>query len=648
MVVLGTHAARKQLGRYGYRLAQLSVDAGALAVAFVLAYLIRFDWLPDTETLDRLLLQTPYVVLLEVGLLYAHGARRLVWRFIALRDLPRLAEGVLLATLLLLVVRGIASSAAIPAALVPLGVIAINAVLAYAGVVGVRILRRTLYERRERLGRTTPAGLQRVLLVGAGRAGQLAAREIAGRPDLGLHMVGFLDDDPVKIGTRIQGIDVLGSTVQLPELVQKHEVDQVVLTMAQVEGAVVRRIVEACKVLGVPLKVIPGLYEILGGRVSVSRLRDVEIEDLLGRDPVELDIAAIRSFMQHKVLVVTGAGGSIGSEICRQVAAYNPQRLVLVDRFENALFEIHGELARSFPDVLCEPRVADVADRRRVERVLAEFGCDVLFHAAAHKHVPMMEWNPSEAVKNNVGGTQALADLAHAFGVGHFVLISTDKAVNPASVMGASKRVAELYVQAMAQRSQTIYVSVRFGNVLGSAGSVIPTFKRQIAAGGPVTVTHPEMCRYFMTIPEATQLVLEAATLGRGGEVFILDMGKPVRIVDLARDLIALSGLEPGDIEICFTGLRPGEKLFEMLSTAEENAVKTRHPKIFIGRLPPVDLRVVTRQVQQLLAVADSGDHRRIREELAQIVPEYRLPATSRWVPGESTVEIMAETPQSA
>ncbi len=361
--------------------------------------------------------------------------------------------------------------------------------------------------------------------------------------------------------------------------------------------------------------------------MNLSRIREVAIEDLLGREPVQLDEDVVSESMRSRVVMVTGAGGSIGSELCRQICRFGPKHLVLVERFENALFEIHRELIAAFPHVLIEPRIADVCDATRMGMVFTEVRPEVVFHAAAHKHVPMMEWNPGEAIKNNVGGTRCVADLADQHGVQRFVLISTDKAVNPTSVMGASKRVAEIYLQALSQRSSTRFVTVRFGNVLGSAGSVVPIFREQIAKGGPLTVTHPEMRRYFMTIPEASQLVLQAGAMGTGGEIFILDMGEPVKIVDLARDLIILSGLRPDeDIEIRFSGLRPGEKLFEELSTAAEDADRTRHPKVFIGRIAPHEWSAVVEAIGSLLELADSTTPERVRTTLKDIVPEYRMP----------------------
>ncbi len=615
---------RKAVDRYGLRALQYGIDAASLAVAFTLAYLIRFDWVPSSEAVTLLVVQAPYVVGLELLTQYFARTHRLIWRFIALRDMFRLAYGVGLSTSVLLALRLLVPHHVFLYARIPFGIIAINAVLAFAALAGARVLRRLAYERTERLGRAIVTRPKRVVLIGAGRAGQLTAREIAERPDLGLKVVGFLDDDETKLHTRIQGIDVLGTTAAIPEVVETRAVDEVVISMVQVDGAVVRRVVEQCKAIPIPTKILPGLYEIIGGQVSVSRLRDVTIEDLLGREPVAFGAKTVRAFMQGKVAVVTGAGGSIGSEIARQLASLAPRRLVLIERFENALFEIHRELAARFVDLDLVPRIGDVTCRPRMTQIMNELGCDVVFHAAAHKHVPMMEWNPGEAVKNNVTGTRVMCDVAHEHGASHFVLISTDKAVNPESVMGATKRLAERYVQALAQQSKTAFLAVRFGNVLGSAGSVVPIFKQQIAAGGPITITHPDMRRYFMTIPEATELVLQTATLGRGGEVFILDMGRPVKIIDLARDLIALSGLRQDEVEIVFTGVRQGEKLFEVLSTADEQAEKTRHPKIFVGRIPTAELASVRRDIDLLMATAELGDAESIKDALAAAVPEYK------------------------
>jgi len=579
----------------------------------------------------RLVLAIPWVVALQYGLLTLLGARRFSWRFIGLRETLRisaaLATGVGLLLALRFAVPGVQDDAPlIGHLLLPIGVIAIDGMLAFIGLAGIRASRRLLGEHANRLAvlRSSDETIP-TMMVGAGMAGVLVAREIARRPDLGIRAVGFLDDDKVKQGQVIHGIEVLGATDRVAELCAKYGAKQVLITIAAASRKEIRRIALQCEESGIPTKIIPGLFEIVGGQVNLSRIRSVEIEDLLGRDPVQLDTEAIAEDLKGSVVLVTGAGGSIGSELCRQIARFGPQTLLLVEQAENSLFHIHRELASSHPDLTLVPLIADVCDATRMRSLFDDFRPEVVFHAAAHKHVPMMEWNPGEAVKNNVVGTRTVADLSHALGVRQFVMISTDKAVNPTSVMGATKRVAEIYVQGLSGHSRTRFVTVRFGNVLGSAGSVIPIFQEQIAKGGPVTVTDPEMRRYFMTIPEACQLVLQAGSMGDGGEIFVLDMGEPVKIVDLARDLITLSGLKPGeDIEIEFTGIRPGEKLFEELSVEEEEATKTKHPKVYVGRVRPTEWSSVPPALEALVRVADEGKPEEIRAHLQALVPEFQ------------------------
>jgi FlaA1/EpsC-like NDP-sugar epimerase len=605
------------------------LDVGILVAAYVFAYLVRFEAQIPYGYRTRLLSTLPYVVVLQYLLLHQLRVTKVAWRYFGLRDLAQVVGALGAAAAVLLGLRLFALEFLIPSypgasvAAIPYSILLVDATFAFLGITGIRVLRRMLAERAP--ASVLPARPEvPTMLVGAGTAGVLVAKEMARCPELGLTPVGFLDDDPVKIGSVIHGIPVVGTTDQLARQCARYGAQQALITIATASGAQIRRITRLCEEARVAARIIPGIHEIVGGQLNLSRIRDVAIEDLLRRDPVELDESAVSAAMRGRVILVTGAGGSIGSELCRQVARFGPARLVLVEQAENNLFHIDRELREAFPNLSIEPCIADICDKHRVEGIFATFSPEVVFHAAAHKHVPMMEKNPAEAVKNNVLGTKMLADTADRFKVLHFVMISTDKAVNPTSVMGVSKRAAEIYIQSLSQRSKTKFVAVRFGNVLGSAGSVVPIFREQIARGGPVTVTDPEMKRYFMTIPEASQLVLQAGAIGAGGEIFVLDMGEPVKVVDLARDLITLSGLRPEeDIEIVFTGMRPGEKLFEELSTAEEHVDQTTHPKIFVGRIRPHEWAEVIRHIGELERAALEADGGRIRDAFRRFVPEY-------------------------
>jgi FlaA1/EpsC-like NDP-sugar epimerase len=623
---------------------RIAIDIGVLCVAYALSFVIRFDGLPPDEHIVRLLFTFPYVVGVEYLLLRRFGVHRFVWRYTGLREVVRILLVCLLCAGLFAVWRfAIAQFDVDPLrrAAIPYGVVVINCGLQFLGIAGVRILRRLQGERRETIQRRPQGTAIRTMLVGAGQAGVLVARELSQRPDLGLRPVGFLDDDPNKLGMVLHGIPVVGSSANLPELCARLNAQQVLITIANAPGAAIRNIRKLAEEANISTKIIPGLYEIVGGQVNLSRIRSIAIEDLLGRDPVQLDLEGIREQVSGQVVLVTGAGGSIGSELCRQLVRFEPAALVLVERAENNLFHIHRELRDLQTGVRLEPCIADITDAPRMDEIFAIHRPALVFHAAAHKHVPMMEWNPGEAVKNNVLGTRLVADLADRFEVGVFVMISTDKAVNPSSVMGATKRAAEVYIQALSERSKTRFVTVRFGNVLGSAGSVIPIFQEQISKGGPVMVTHPEMRRYFMTIPEACQLVLQAASMGAGGEIFVLDMGEPVKIVDLARDLIALSGLREGeDIEIAFSGIRPGEKLFEELTTDSEAADKTRHPKIFVGRIERSPYAKVSAVFERLTAIVAGRRWDDLIATLRAVVPELAEPkqASSPELPGARLV----------
>jgi FlaA1/EpsC-like NDP-sugar epimerase len=444
---------------------------------------------------------------------------------------------------------------------------------------------------------------------------------------MNLEVKGFLDDDPEKRGAVIHGIRVLGSTQDLPRLVKELEISQVVITIAQISRQEILHLIGLCRKIQVGVRIIPGLYDVLQGKVHVTRIRNVQIEDLLGREPIYLDEAQLGQFLGGKRVMVTGAGGSIGSELVRQVARFGPSKLLLVERAEFALFGIDGEMRRTRPDVEVVPLVADICDEARMRVILSAQAPQIVFHAAAHKHVPLMEANPGEAIKNNILATRLLGELSAEHGVETFVMISTDKAVRPTSIMGATKRFAELCIQDLAKRfPSTRYVAVRFGNVIGSAGSVVPIFREQIRRGGPVTVTHPEMRRYFMTIPESAQLVLQAGAMGEGGEIFILDMGDPVRILDLAEEMITLTGLRPYvDMDIEFTGLRPGEKLFEELELSGEQIAKTRHPKIYIGKLNAYPPDQVQRALGYFDQLARDGDGTAVRKFLNSLLPEANL-----------------------
>ncbi|HEY5958866.1 MAG TPA: nucleoside-diphosphate sugar epimerase/dehydratase, partial [Polyangiaceae bacterium] len=570
-----------------------------------------------------------YVVAFELAVLHAYSVHRFSWRHVSLREATRVLWATATIALVLIVARIVSAEIVehhleAQYALVPGGVIVGNLALSFLGVVGIRAIRRMSAERESarNLARSAPELLP-TLLIGAGQAGAQVAKEIEKRPDLGLLPVGFIDDDRNKIGSTVHGIRVWGSIDELPMIAERYGAHQVLVTIADLEPKRLRQILARCEEARLKAKILPGLYQLIDEQAGLGRLRDVSIEDLLGREAVKLDMALVGDFLTGKRVLVSGAGGSIGSELCRQIVRFRPASLVLVERSEFALFTIHQELLAHARDLVLIPRICDITDAPRLEKVFEEDQPQVVFHAAAHKHVPMMEFNPGEALKNNVFGTKAIADAADRHQTEAFVFISTDKAVNPTSVMGATKRVAEMYVQALSKRSQTKYVAVRFGNVLGSTGSVIPTFKAQIAAGGPVTVTHPEMKRYFMTIPEASQLVMQAAAMGSGGEIFVLDMGEPVKIIDLAHDLIRLSGLVPGiDIKVEVSGIRPGEKLFEELGFDAERMSKTAHPRIFTGRLAPSSLNSIESALSQLHRFAGSTNLEEVRKALRQVVPE--------------------------
>ena len=616
--------------RLASRTTQTTIDLALLSVAYWAAWFIKFDLhLLPLQMFKRALFAWGYLIGLEYGVLTFFAVPRFAWRYFGLREAIRVAQAGTVVAVVLIAAR-FGGGHFFPAwphaqyAMIPVSVTTLNFALSFFAIAGVRATWRITTERMSSdQHKRTKRQFVPTLLLGAGRAGALVAKEIENRPDLGIEPIGFLDDDAAKTGTLIHGLRVLGTSEDLPKYAELLGAKQVLVTIAELEPDVLRRILKRCEQAEVPAKILPGLYQVIEEQSGLGRLRDVSIEDLLGRDAVQLDMALVVGFVKGKRVLISGAGGSIGSELCRQVARFEPAQIVLVERAEFALFTIEQELKQTHPQATIVPRICDICDESRLRAIFENDQPDIVFHAAAHKHVPMMEYNPGEAIKNNIFGTKLLADVADRFGAQAFVMISTDKAVNPTSVMGASKRVAEMYIQALSSRSRTKYVAVRFGNVLGSTGSVIPTFKQQIAAGGPITVTHPDMKRYFMTIPEASQLVMQAAAMGNGGEIYVLDMGEPVKIVDLACDLIRLSGLVPEvDIKIQFTGMRPGEKLFEELAFDAERMSKTAHPKIYIGKLEPAEWQQTLALLDTLIPFQHSMNESEVRRGLSLVVPE--------------------------
>ncbi len=629
---------------------QIAGDIAILSIAFILSYLPAVNMQLGDFYLDIALLQVPLVVLVQFASLFLFGAYSIIWRYIGLSDLKVFINAAVVSALILLSLRFFAYELLTPSYKIPISVILIDTALGFGGLLTLRIIRRFVYEMGIG-GKPTRLGARRknipTLVVGAGRLGSLAVREIVTRKDSGLEIRGFIDDDTTKIGGSVSGVKVLGTTSDLHRLASEMGVEQVVIAIGQANGSDIRRIFDLCRALDLKARMLPSIGEIAGGTVEINRVRDVEIEDLLGREEVVLEEQLLAEFLKDRTVLVTGAGGSIGSEIVRQSLRYEPSRILLVERAEYLLFEVQREIGKLETNIEVIPILADIGDRLRMEEIFSTHRPQIVFHAAAHKHVPLMETNATEAIKNNVLASRVLGEVAGQHGVKDFVLISTDKAVNPTSVMGASKRVAEIVLQALNDRFETNYIAVRFGNVLGSAGSVIPIFKDQIKGGGPLTVTDSQMTRYFMTMPEAARLVMHAGGLGRSGEIFILDMGNPVRIVDLAEDLIRLSGFEPyTDIDIVFTGIRQGEKMFEELEISGEDLLKTRHPKIFIGKIASYEQDQVSRILDRLRSASESSDVIEIRATLSEFIPEAKLsPQVSSDV--ESTEPIQVDVSEA-
>jgi FlaA1/EpsC-like NDP-sugar epimerase len=601
----------------------LALDTVLLAAAPIIAYALRFEgWNWPSEQTFTAKLFIALSVPLCVVIFFTFGLYRRLWRYASIGELEQIFLAGVVASLSCTVLGvWILPKSGLTPARVPLSVLFGTSMLNFAIIGSSRLLIRIAGWRSVRRRRTVR---HPVLIAGAGAAGEMVAKELRANPDLDMEPIGFVDDDRQKHGMRLSNLPVLGSLASIPKVIERYRVTEILIAMPRAPGVVVRQVVKAAYDAGIRTRIVPGLFEILSERVSVTAIRQVQIDDLLRRDPVQTDLAQVGNLARGKTVLVTGAGGSIGSELCRQLAALEPDTLVALDHNENSIFEITGELQRLGIKSRIVPVIADVRNRCRIHQVLEDYRPFAVFHAAAHKHVPLMEQNVVEAITNNVLGTRNLADASAAASVQHFVLISTDKVVRPSSVMGATKRVAEFVVHNAALKHGRNFVSVRFGNVLGSQGSVVPTFARQIRDGGPVTVTHPEMRRFFMTIPEAVQLVLQAGVLGSGGELFMLDMGEPVRVLDLARDMIRLSGLEEGaDIEIQFTGMRPGEKLYEEMFFGHEVAVPTEHPKILRARNGHEAYRS-DEEIASLIEAAIAGaSDEDLRAQLRAMIPDF-------------------------
>jgi pyridoxal phosphate-dependent aminotransferase EpsN len=621
----------------------LLLDAGALIATPFLLFALRFDgW-----TAARF--QTAWVFAIASAVVtavasYRLGLYRRLWRYASVTEVVLIAKAGAIAGVTNLVLGALvlpllhATPARVPISVLFTYMLATVLILA-APRLGVRVLARKQGRRHQ-----APHG-HRVLIAGAGSAGRVLLDELLANPQLGLRPIGFVDDDPQKQQMRLSDLPVLGPLSHTADAIARHQIDEVVIAMPTAPGSIVRPVVRAALDAGARARTIPGLFEILSGDVRVGSLRQVEIHDLLRREPIRTNLQDVGELVSGRTVLVTGAGGSIGSELCRQIASLDPARLVLLGHGENPIFHIKNELRALFPDIELVAVIADIRDRARIRRVFAQQRPFAVFHAAAHKHVPLMEENVMEAVTNNIRGTHNVVNAAGEFGTQHFVLVSTDKAVRPTSVMGATKRIAEHIVQAAAEKYQRNFVSVRFGNVLGSEGSVVPTFVSQIKKGGPVTVTHPEVRRFFMTIPEAVQLILQAGAMGSGAELFMLDMGEPIKIADLAADLIRLSGFEPNiDIQIEFTGMRPGEKLYEEMFWKDESATPTEHPKVLCARSVVID-EWKTPLIQDLLELASAGaEEEQLRHGLKLIVPDFqREDVEARQLP--TPTEVVAAVP---
>jgi FlaA1/EpsC-like NDP-sugar epimerase len=606
---------------------QVVLDIVVFLFSIFAAYIIRFEGFPKDFYLKQLLIVFPSLILVRYLSFHLFSVYSIGWRYISIRDAFLIVKTTFPVSLILLAAR-LFSPIKVQLLKIPLSVIALEFLFVLVGTCGLRITRRLSYEllEREKLNHNNGNSPKRAFLIGAGGAGNQVAKEIEIRPDLGYEVVGFIDDDPKKFKSVLQGKKVLGNTSQIPSFAKKLNVKEAIITMANASSKDIRRIVNICEEVKLKVKIIPGLFEMLDEHVKISKIREININDLLGRDIVAFEnhLPEVIKHYRDKKIMVTGAGGSIGSELCRQLTVLQPKEIILLDKDENSIYEIDTELNGGLKSYKLRSIIANIKNEERLEHIFQECRPEIIFHAAAHKHVPLMEHNVSEAILNNVCGTRNLACLADKYGIEKFIFISTDKAINPTSVMGATKKVGEIIIQDIASKSTTKFSCVRFGNVLGSRGSVVPLFQKQIAKGGPVTITHPDVRRYFMSISEAVQLIIQAGTIGDKGEIFVLDMGEPIRISDLAKDLIKLSGYSEGDIEIKYVGMRPGEKLYEEILVDEEKAKATEYRKIYIA--PPIEVarNGLAEKLKEIVDAAEKGKDSQVIQSLRNAGIAYK------------------------
>lgn len=596
----------------------LIFDVICINLAYFLSLYSRFGGNVLMIFANSFIRHIPIILFIKIFVFYGFKLYKSLWEFASIDELVEVVEATVISNIIsvfyLLVVN----------AGLPVNIYLMVLILDMAFIGGSRFCIRILRRFKTQL-RVTDKNFKKVLIVGAGAAGSMVIRELRNHNGLNSKPVAIIDDDLAKKNLNINGIPVVGNRNDIVHICKKYNIDEIIIAIPSASRKDIKEIVNECKKTRCKTKILPGVYEIIDGKVNVSTIREVDISDLLGREEVKLDMEGINQYINGKRILVTGGGGSIGSELCRQIANFSPKELIVFDIYENNAYDIQNELLRKHKDLPLTVVIGSVRDRKCLEELFREKKIDIVFHAAAHKHVPLMEHSPKEAIKNNVFGTLNVVELADKYNVSKFVLISTDKAVNPTNVMGATKRIAEMIIQTKNRTSNTEYVAVRFGNVLGSNGSVIPLFKKQIEEGGPVTVTHPEVVRYFMTIPEACQLVLQSGAMAKGGEIFVLDMGEPVKILDLARDLIKLSGFEPDvDIKIEITGLRPGEKLYEEPLLNDSTVTKTAHNKIYVEKPMVHDYSKLEQGLNRLKNALEYGSNDLIRSILSDIVPTYK------------------------